>query len=115
MTSGSIEAYRFGALRLSGETHTRDLIILPDGIISGWRREEGHTLRLEGLGPVLESAPEVLVIGSGCFGRISLPDRTRSQLGEAGIDVVLERTRAACRAYNRLRGSRRVAAALHLA
>ena len=35
MTPGSIESYRSGSLRQGDETHRRDLIILPDRVISG--------------------------------------------------------------------------------
>jgi hypothetical protein len=115
MTAGSIEGYRFGRLRIDGEIYTKDLIILPDRIISSWQRSEGHRLRIEDLGPVLQAAPELLIIGTGYLGRMWLLDSALMKLAEAGIEIALERAGTACRTYNTLRSGRRLAAALHLA
>jgi hypothetical protein len=111
----AIEAYRFGSARAGGRDYTKDLIILPDRVISGWRRKQGHRLRPEDLTAILEAEPEVLVVGSGCFGRMSVPRSTRTWLRAAGIELVVERTGPACQTYNALRQTARVAAAFHLA
>ncbi len=114
MSAPKIEGYQFGAIRVDGETHTKDVIILPDRVLAGWRRRQGHTLGPDDLLEVFAAAPEMLVVGSGSFGRLDVPDHTRAQLAAAGIELIVERSAAACQTYNGLRQTRRVAAALHL-
>jgi len=114
MDAPKVESYRFGFIRIDGRTHTRDVIILPDRVVAGWWRQQGHTLRPDDLREVLEAEPEVLVVGTGSIGRMEVPEATRRRVEAAGIELVVERTAAACETYNRLRETRRVAAALHL-
>lgn len=114
MTAPRIIRYRPGSIQINGEKHTRDVIILPDRVVAGWWRREGHSLWPEDLEEVFEAAPEVLVVGTGIVGRMEVPDYTRKQIEAAGIELIVQRTEAACRTYNSLRETRRVAAALHL-
>jgi len=112
--SPSIDSYRFGCIVVDGQAHTRDLIILPDRVVGGWWRQEGHRLSPADLAVVLEARPNVLVVGQGAFGRMRVPAETIHALEAAGIELVVQRTERACRAYNRLRDQKAVAAALHL-
>ncbi|MDH7486539.1 MAG: MTH938/NDUFAF3 family protein [Anaerolineae bacterium] len=114
MNTPKIESYRFGSIRVDGQTHSKDVIILPERVVAGWWRQEGHTLWPDDLKAVFEAAPEVLVVGSGSVGRMEVPAYTRQQIEAAGIELIVERTAEACQTYNRLRQTRRVAAALHL-
>jgi len=114
MAAPRIIHYRPGSIQINGEKHTRDVIILPDRVVAGWWRREGHTLWPDDLGEVFTAAPEVLVVGTGNVGRMKVPDYTRQQIEAAGIELIVERTAAACQTYNALREKRRVAAALHL-
>lgn len=114
MKSPKIEAYEFGQIVVDGRRYTQDLILLPDRVVPNWWRKEGHSLALEDLQEVLESPPDLLVVGQGHVGRMQVPARTRQRLEEAGMEVIAEPTTRACETYNRLRRERRVAAALHL-
>src|SRR5919106_83368 len=44
-----LENYSFGRLMVDGQEHTRDLIVLPERVVSDWRRREGHSLAIEDL------------------------------------------------------------------
>jgi hypothetical protein len=100
---------------IDGQTYTSDVIILPDGVRGNWWREEGHDLRPGDLTAVLEASPEVLVVGQGAHGMMKVPERTRRQLREAGIEPVCAPTGEAVDTYNRhIQQDRRTAAALHL-
>jgi hypothetical protein len=112
--SPSIDSYRFGRIVVDGQAHTKDLIILPDRVMGGWRRQEGHRLSPADLAVVLETQPEVLVVGQGALGRMRVPAETIHALEAAGIELLVQGTEQACRAYNRLRDQKTVAAALHL-
>ena len=114
MSTPRIDAYRFGRIVVGGATYREDVVILSGEVLPGWRREEGHTLQVGDLQPVLEAKPEVLIVGQGVYARMPVPERTRSALEAAGIELVVLRTKAACDTYNELRERRSVAAALHL-
>jgi hypothetical protein len=114
MTTPKIDSYKFGRVMINGETHTKDVIILPDRVIGGWWRKEGHALHPEDLTTVLEAAPDVLVVGLGAYGRMQITPDAREVLETAGIELVSGSTDEACRQYNHLREERKAAAALHL-
>jgi len=113
----AIEAYSFGRITVGGQVHTADLVILPDRVVAGWWREEGHSLCVADLAEVFQAKPDVLIVGTGAQGVMEVPQATRDAVEAAGIRLIVERTAAACQTYNRLRaadGAARVAAALHL-
>jgi hypothetical protein len=111
----SIGAYAFGRIEIDGRTYHSDVIVLPTGVRANWWREEGHALRPQDLTPVLDAAPEVLVIGQGAHGLMRVADETLASLREAEIEAVYAPTRQAVEVYNeRCQRGQRVAAALHL-
>lgn len=114
MATPRIEDYGFGHIVVDGQTYDKDLIILPDRIISGWWREKGHKLRAADLDAVLEAKPDVLVVGRGAYGRMSISNKAERALEQAGIELIARPTKEAIRTYNQLRQERRAAAALHL-
>lgn len=114
MPAPRIESYRFGNIVIDGQAHTKDLVILPDRVVGGWWRKEGHTLHPDDLAVVLKAAPDVLVVGKGTFGRMYITQETEQALQAAGIELVAQPTQKAVETYNRLREERKVAAALHL-
>jgi len=109
-----IQEYRFGRMVVDGEEHTRDLILLPDRVVSGWWRKEGHRLDVDDLRVVFEAGPEVLVVGTGAYGMMKVPEETRRAVEAAGIQLRAARTGEAWRTYQDLRGRHRTAGAFHL-
>lgn len=109
-----IQDYSFGSIRIGGTAYSSDVIILPGRILPDWWREKGHSLAVADLEEVFEARPELLIVGSGAYGRMDVPAATRSALEGAGIELIAEPTGAACATYNGLRADRQVAAALHL-
>ena len=59
-----IDHYQFGKIVIDGVTYTRDVIILPAGVLPNWWRSEGHRLVSANLERILEAKPDFLVIGS---------------------------------------------------
>ena len=108
-----IDSYEFGEIVIQGKKYTSDVIIYPAEVTSWWR-QEGHELHSEDLAEVLKQKPEVLIIGTGKYGLVTVLAETRRHLQEQCIEVITEDTEQACRAYNQLHPSRRVIAALHL-
>lgn len=110
-----ITGYNFGRIEIDGQTYTADVIIAPDGVHSPWWRKEGHNLHLEDLSAILAEKPEILLVGTGYYGRMQVPAETRSYLEKQGMELHVSDTREAVRAFNALqRDVARVVAALHL-
>ena len=111
----AVEAYSFGHIQIDGAKYASDVIIYPQGVQAKWWRKEGHKLHPEDLSEVLAAPPEVLVIGTGYFGRMKVPQKTLDALHAKGIETHVAPTRAAIEEFNRLqREAARIVAALHL-
>ena len=111
----NIDAYQFDRIDIEGKSFTSDVIILPDKVMDGWWRKQGHNLQFEDLDDAIRDKPEMLVIGTGYFGRMAVPPDTRKQLRSLGIDVVTGKTGEAVKEFNRLQQEYpRIVAALHL-
>jgi hypothetical protein len=108
-----LEDYSFGRLTVDGQEHTRDLIVLPDRVVSNWWRREGHSLALEDLDEVLDELPEQLVLGVGAHGQLRPDPAVIAALERRGVQVECLPTDAAVRRYGEL-DERGTAAALHL-
>jgi hypothetical protein len=114
MAKPRIDAYRFGRIEINGQVFDQDVIILPDRVLPNWWRVEGHSLNYEDLQQVFSCNPHVLVVGLGSYSRIHVPDGTRKEIENAGIELITLPTGEACEKYNQLREKERVVAALHL-
>ena len=109
-----IDSYDFGRIVINGKRYSSDLIVFPDKVRDGWWRKEGHRLHVEDLKDVLEAKPEVLVVGTGYSGLMTVPPETRKYVESEVIELITQKTAEACKTFNRLVKSRKVVAALHL-
>lgn len=110
----TIESYQFGKIVIDGTTYNEDVIVLPEGVRAHWWRDKGHVLQPQDLEAVIEAEPEVLIVGQGAYGRMSVTSETRRFLEDAGIDLVAAPTDEAIKRYNDVREQQEAAAALHL-
>jgi hypothetical protein len=108
-----IESYSFGHVVVDGEEHTRDVIVLPNRVLGGWWRADGHRLVLADLDEVLDQLPERLIVGTGAYGRLQPDPEALDQLRQRGVEVEALATDEAVRRYSALDPGR-TAAALHL-
>ena len=110
-----LDDYEFGRITVNGAAYTADLIITPDSILDSWWRKQGHSLHIDDLDAIVRAKPDVLVVGTGYFGRMTIPDETRKYLHAQGIDLKALKTRDAVDEFNRLQKQyARIVAALHL-
>lgn len=109
-----IDNYRFGEILIDGIKYQKDLIIFPDRVMTNWRREQGHTLNINDLREVISAHPKVIIIGTGMFGRMRIPQKTRGGLEAAGIEVIGEKTQMACHIFNEKQNDGDIILALHL-
>ncbi len=108
-----VEGYTFGSVVVAGRQETRDLIILPDRIVRGWWRAEGHRLAVGDLTEVLDELPQRLIVGSGASGMMHPERSLLAVLEERGVVVEVLPTAEAVRRYAELDPAH-TAAALHL-
>ncbi len=109
-----IETYSFGDVRIDGKEYHSDVIIYPDRVESNWWRKEGHRLSIEDLTEVLAANPEILIVGKGAYGCMSIPPETQTHIQSLGIKLLAENTKEACDAHNKLSKAARVVTCLHL-
>jgi hypothetical protein len=110
-----INDYHFGHIDVEGHSYNADIIIFPDHVQERWRRQEGHRLVQKDLTTVLANKPQMLVIGTGYYGRMQVPGETLDSLRAAGVDVRIVKTAEAVGEFNRLqRKYASIVAALHL-
>jgi len=107
--------YEFGKIAIENKTYTSDLIISPEQVIDSWWRKQGHNLDVTDLDDIVKAKPDMLIIGTGYYGRMQVPDETRQYLQEQGIKVQLAKTGDAVAEFNALQKEcARIVAALHL-
>lgn len=109
-----IDEYRFGKISIDGREYHSDVIIYPDRVDEKWWRKEGHRLCEEDLEKALAADPEILIIGTGAHGLMAIPIETRRRIESRGIKLVAEKTKKACKTYNKLSPTARVVSCLHL-
>ena len=109
-----IEDYSFGRIVIDGEQYTDDVIIYPDHVDDTWWREEGHRLQVVDLEDILQARPEVLVVGTGAYGRVTISPAVEQKLEDEGISLEAAQTEQACERYNDLSDDKKCIAALHL-
>jgi hypothetical protein len=111
-----IDSYAFGAMVIDGVRYYHDLIVLPDRVLAGWKRMEGHRLRWEDLGPAVETGrPESVIIGRGKFSRLVIEKEIGEILEKMGVTCVSASTGRAVRVYNERTASNiRCLGAFHL-
>lgn len=107
----TIEGTRFGALAIDGATYDHDVVIRLSGEIVKRKKKlsktlhgTSHKLSGEEMAFVFEEGAELLVIGTGQYGRIELMDNAAAYLRERGCDVVLQKTPEALVTFNQAPG-----------
>ncbi|MCG6938019.1 MAG: MTH938/NDUFAF3 family protein [Gammaproteobacteria bacterium] len=115
MTVMRISDYEFGKIAIADKTYTSDVIVAPEQVIDSWWRKEGHSLQIEDLDDIVNAKPDMLIIGTGYYGRMQVPVETKQYLKERGIKVIQAKTRDAVTEFNQLQKEyARIVAALHL-
>jgi len=99
---------------VNGEKHSKDLILLPNRVMGNWWRNQGHRLSPDDLQAVFDAEPEVLVVGTGAYGRVKVPQATRQAIEAQNIDLRVAETGEAWQIYNDSQKQRPTAGAFHL-
>ncbi|MEI8200430.1 MAG: Mth938-like domain-containing protein [Eubacteriales bacterium] len=109
---GPIEHYSWGKFIILGEEHSQSAesqkgkgkdIILIGKKVRAWKKRKGHELNQAMVEKILNADVEILVIGNGADGALSVSEEMVNYLMDHGIKkVIVMKTPEACREYNRL-------------
>lgn len=107
-----VTAYADDSVTVARVRHRRSVIITPEQIFGDWRPSSGDELTVADLRPLVDLAPEVVLLGTGV--RLRFPDpQAVAPLRARSIGVEVMDTAAACRTYNIIAAEgRKVVAAL---
>ena len=107
-----IRGYGDGVITVGEQQFAQSLILSREVLMADWRPQQVAELLYDDFAPVLDIAPEVLVLGTGSTLKFPSPALT-ARLLQIGIGVEVMDTAAACRTYNILLSEERhVVAAL---
>ncbi len=110
-----IKSYEFGRIKINGTVYTSDVIIYDDHINSSWWRKEGHYLQIEDIEEILNTKPDVIIIGTGKFDTMKVSNDVMEELDSRGIKAIYVKTDEACKKHNEMCDSdKKVVTALHL-
>jgi len=110
-----IETSSFGLMVINGKKYHSDLIIYPDGRVEdSWWRKSGHGLTADDIIGLIESAPEVIIVGTGVNGMLRPAAGLAGMLSEKEIELVPLPNRKAAERFNELSSEKRVGACFHL-
>ena len=104
-----IDEYRFGYFIVDGKEYDYDIRII-NNIVDKW---QNHSLSLEDVKPVIAAKPTTIIIGTGSSGVVQVSDEIKNAITQAGIKLIVEKSREACRIFNELNKKEKVAAVLH--
>ena len=110
-----IETSSFGLMVIDGKIYKSDLIIYPDGRVEdSWWRRSGPRLSADDIAGLVESAPEVIIVGTGASGMLKPAPGLADVLLEEGIELVPLPNQNAVERFNELSSEKRVGACFHL-
>lgn len=108
-----IEEYKFGFIRINGESYENDVMITPEGIKEWWRKES-HMVYIEDLNDIMKYNPDMIIFGTGKSGRMYVTDDVKELLEDKGIIVKIAPTDSAKDLYNESFDKMKACALLHL-
>ncbi len=106
----------FGSMVIGDKIYRSDVIIYPDGrVADNWWRASGHRLAVPDIQDVMATHPDIIVAGTGIYGRMQVTPEVNDVLADQNIELVAMRTENAAKEFNRLiQTSQSVAGCFHL-
>ncbi len=106
-----IEKYKFGVMRIAGETYEHDVLLRWDGKVR--RRKSrlskkvfgtGHKVSLDEAKQIYKKGAELLIFGTGRYGKVQLSDEAQRYFEKRGVRTVLAPTGEAIKCWNEAKG-----------
>lgn len=109
-----IDFYSFGKIKIQEQVFTKDLIILPNKIISPWWRASGHKIIIEDLLEVFDYKFEILVIGTGYYGLVKIDRKVYEESEKKDFSIIATKTSKAVKLFNENQLTKTTIGAFHL-
>jgi hypothetical protein len=110
-----ITDFSFGKIVVNGKTYSDDIKIVRGQVISDWWRKRGHRVDVEDVADILESRPDIVVIGKGSPGLMKSSSSLRDYLNVNNVELIEKKTAKAIEVFNKLyQEGKRVAAGFHI-
>ncbi len=109
-----IEEVAFSKLVCNGKVYRAPLLVFPDHVDGRWWRKDGTVFGPGDFDSVIESRPEVVVLGIGFTAKVRVPDETRERFEAENIECIVADTAEAVGRFNSFAGSKKVVGAFHL-
>lgn len=110
-----ITDFSFGKIVVNGKTYSDDIKIVRGKVISDWWRKRGHRVDVEDVADILESRPDIVVIGKGSPGLMKSSSSLRDYLNVNNVELIEKKTAKAIEVFNKLyQEGKRVAAGFHI-
>jgi hypothetical protein len=110
-----ITAFSFGKIEVKGQTYHDDIKILNGQVIADWWRKSGHRVDILDVADILESEPDILVLGKGSPGLMRSTAALRDYLSARKVELIEKKTTKAVEVFNKLfEEGRKVAGGFHI-
>jgi len=111
----------FGWIEIDGKVYEYDIVIYPDGKIERRQKEiskrkhgTSHRLDIEEVTNYLGHGEDVIIVGTGQYGMLSLTEESLKLLKDLGLEIIQLPTREAIKKYIELSGKKRVLGIFHV-
>ena len=95
-----IESYRFGRIVILGKTYVSDVKIVNGVVIPEWWRRNGHNVCLSDISDFFDAPPEIVVMGKGSPGHMTVGGDVKTFLKQKGITLFEEPSARAVDTFN---------------
>ena len=102
----------FGEIEINGKKYNNDVTVWWYGEIE--EREKSHVFSRKELLRLLESDPEIIVVGTGQSGLCKVEPSARTEAKLNGVELIAEVTPKAVEEFNKLVKKKRVIGVFHL-
>ena len=109
-----ITDYKFGQITVNNKCYTSDLIISQGKIIPNWWRKKGHLLQLDDMDEVIKLNPDLLIVGTGCYGVMKIDNSFKKYCKLNNVNISEFTTGEAVKYYNSLKDKSKTVLAIHL-
>ena len=114
-----IDRFSFGSIVIDGRSYDRDVFLHADGSVEkrkgGFWKFGSHSIKKTEIEKLLQSKPEVLVIGTGTQGKVGLTADADALIKQSKLEVLIVPSRDAMEKFNQITAQgKRVAALIHI-
>ncbi|MBI9104692.1 MAG: hypothetical protein JEY99_19915 [Spirochaetales bacterium] len=109
-----IESISMGKMLFQGKVSRSDTIVYADKMNTKWWIESRNCIEIGDLDEVFKAEPEVVVVGLGFMMPIKISDSAVAELEGKGIEVLIEKSDAACELFNENVGKKKTIGLFHL-